>query len=192
LADLAKEGLVERQPNRGARVRALSSEEATELSEARFAIEGLCAGYAARHATSDEVGELRALLSAMELAAEAQDIIYYYDLVTQLGQRIRAFSRHRSAAALAEHLLNQLAPYSTVDSFAPGRMNASLKEFHAIVDAIARADPEAAETALREHRVAVATARREVASRATSFGRFRQSLANSSGNIDPLSSPARA
>lgn len=47
LTELAKEGLVERQPDRGARVRALSSEEATELTEARFAIEGLCAGQAA-------------------------------------------------------------------------------------------------------------------------------------------------
>ena len=65
LTELAKEGLVERQPNRGARVRALSAEEATELTEARFAMEGLCAGHAARHATSEEAAELRALLSAM-------------------------------------------------------------------------------------------------------------------------------
>jgi DNA-binding GntR family transcriptional regulator len=192
LSELDKEGLVERQPNRGARVRALSPAEATELTEARFAIEGLCAGDAARHATSEEVAELRALLSAMGEAAKAQDVIGYYDLVAQLGQRIRAFSRHRSAAALAERLQNQLAPYSTVDSFAPGRINASLKEFQAIVDAIARADPEAAEAAMRAHRVAVTAARREVASRGAALRSFPPSLAGATGNVSSLWSPTEA
>jgi DNA-binding GntR family transcriptional regulator len=192
LAELTKEGLVERQLNRGARVRALSPEEATELSEARFAIEGLCAGYAACNATSDEVAELRALLAEMEQAAKAHDIIFYYDLVGQLVQRIRAFSRHRSAAALAEQLLNRLAPYSAVDSLAPGRINASLKEFEAIVDGIAQADPEAAEAAVRAHRIAVAAARRDVASRVTSLRPFRQSLAGTTSNLSSLSGPSRA
>lgn len=167
LVELTKEGLVERSPNRGARVRAISAEEATEISETRFAIEGLCAAEAARHATGDEVAGLRSVLSAMEAAAEAHDIMAYYDLVAQLGQRIRAMARHRTAAAMSEQLLNQLAPYSTVDSFAPGRIVASFREYQTIVDAIARADPEAAEAAMRHHRVAVAAARREAARRAT-------------------------
>jgi DNA-binding GntR family transcriptional regulator len=187
LTELAKEGLVERQPNRGARVRALSPEEATELTEARFAMEGLCAGHAARHATSTEVAELRALLSAMGEAAEAQDVIGYYDLVAQLGQRIRTFSRHLSAAALAERLLNQLAPYSTVDSYAPGRINASLMEFEAILDAIARGDPEAAEAAMRDHRVAITAARREVASRGASLRPLPQSPASATRNFSSSS-----
>jgi DNA-binding GntR family transcriptional regulator len=165
LAELAKEGLVERSPNRGARVRALSPEEATEISETRFAIEGLCAAEAARHATSDQVTELHSVVSAMKKAVDAQDIIRYYELVARLGERIRAVSRHRTAAAMSKHLLNQLAPYSTIESFAPGRINASLAEYRAIVDAIARADPEAAEAAMRKHRLGVAAARRDVAGR---------------------------
>lgn len=192
LAELAKEGLVERQPKRGARVRALSAEEATEISETRFAIEGLCAGHAARNASKDEVSELRGLLSAMEQAAAAQDIMWYYDLVAQLGHCIRVFSRQRSAAALSEQLLNQLAPYSTVDSLAPGRINASLKEFHAIVDAIARADSQAAEAAVREHRVAVVAARREVANRARLLQPFGQRPPTAPGKDSGLSSPSMA
>jgi DNA-binding GntR family transcriptional regulator len=125
-------------------------------------------------------------------SAEAQDVIGYYDLVAQLGQRIRAFSRHRSAAALAERLLNQLAPYSTVDSYAPGRINASLKEFDAIVDAIAGGDPEAAEAAMRDHRVAITAARREVANRGASWRSLPQSLASTTGNLSSSSSPSGA
>jgi DNA-binding GntR family transcriptional regulator len=165
LAELTKEDLVERSPNRGARVRALSPEEATEISETRFAIEGLCAAEAARHATSEEVAELRSMLSAMKEAVDTQDIIRYYDLVARLGERIRSVSRHRTAATLSTHLLNQLAPYSTIESFAPGRINASLEEYRAIVEAIARADPEEAEEAMRVHRLGVAAARRDVARR---------------------------
>jgi DNA-binding GntR family transcriptional regulator len=165
LAELTKEGLVERSPNRGARVRALSSEEATEISETRFAIEGLCAAEAARRATSEEVTELRSMLSAMKEAVDAQDIIRYYDLVARLGERIRTASRHRTAAAMSKHLLNQLAPYSTIESFVPGRINASLEEYGAIVDAIAGADPAEAEAAMRVHRLGVAAARRDVARR---------------------------
>jgi DNA-binding GntR family transcriptional regulator len=165
LAELTKEGLVERSPNRGARVRALSPEEATEISETRFAIEGLCAAEAARHATTEEVTELRSMLSAMKEAVDTQDIIRYYDLVARLGERIRSASRHWTAAALSKHLLNQLAPYSTIESFAPGRINASLEEYRAIVEAIAGADPEGAEAAVRVHRLGVAAARRDVARR---------------------------
>jgi DNA-binding GntR family transcriptional regulator len=165
LAELTKESLVERSPNRGARVRALSPEEATEISETRFAIEGLCAAEAARHASGEEVTELRSMLSAMKEAVEGQDVIRYYDLVARLGEGIRAASRHRTAAAMSKHLLNQLAPYSTIESFAPGRINASLEEYRTIVEAIAEANPEKAEAAMRVHRIGVAAARRDVARR---------------------------
>jgi len=48
LARLEQDGLVEREPNRGARVRAISEEEAVETIEARAVLEGLAARYAAR------------------------------------------------------------------------------------------------------------------------------------------------
>jgi DNA-binding GntR family transcriptional regulator len=43
LAQLANEGLVEIQPNRGARVREVSVQEALEITEIRRAVEGLIA-----------------------------------------------------------------------------------------------------------------------------------------------------
>jgi DNA-binding GntR family transcriptional regulator len=41
LLQLTNEGLVERIPHRGARVRAVSLDEAIEITEARMAVEGL-------------------------------------------------------------------------------------------------------------------------------------------------------
>ena len=54
LFDLTAEGLVERIPNRGARVRAITLEEAVAITECRMALEGLCAAKAA-----ERVSELR-------------------------------------------------------------------------------------------------------------------------------------
>jgi DNA-binding GntR family transcriptional regulator len=66
LARLAQEGLVERESNRGARVRAISEEEAIETLEARAVLEGLAARYAARNVTDAEIAALRAIIAEME------------------------------------------------------------------------------------------------------------------------------
>jgi len=59
LARLEQDGLVEREPNRGARVRAISEEEAVETLEARAVLEGLAARYAARNVTDADIADLR-------------------------------------------------------------------------------------------------------------------------------------
>src|SRR3954469_25246512 len=56
---LVAEGLVERIPNRGARVRTVSAEEAVAITECRMALEGLIAAKAATAATDDEIAGLR-------------------------------------------------------------------------------------------------------------------------------------
>ena len=47
LFNLTAEGLVERIPNRGARVRGVAIDEAVAITEYRMALEGLCAAKAA-------------------------------------------------------------------------------------------------------------------------------------------------
>src|SRR6202162_3585693 len=61
LLDLTTEGLVERIPNRGARVRVVSTEEAVAITECRMALEALCAAKAAERITADEAVQLREL-----------------------------------------------------------------------------------------------------------------------------------
>ncbi len=51
LLNLTGEGLVERMPNRGARVRAISVDEAVEIVEVRIGLETLCARKAAENLT---------------------------------------------------------------------------------------------------------------------------------------------
>ena len=61
LLDLTAEGLVERIPNRGARVRVVSTEEAVAITECRMALEALCAAKAAQRVTDEEVAGLHEL-----------------------------------------------------------------------------------------------------------------------------------
>ena len=58
LQDLAADGLVEIQRNKGARVRAVSLAEAIEITEARMVLEGLVARKAAEHCSIEDAEEL--------------------------------------------------------------------------------------------------------------------------------------
>ena len=82
LVQLSSEGLVERMPNRGARVRAVSLAEAIEITEVRMALEGLCAAKATERLTDEDREQLRGIGAAMQDAVAAGDLLGYSDLPT--------------------------------------------------------------------------------------------------------------
>ena len=63
LSKLESEGLVVSEPNRGARVRAVTAGEALEITGARAAMETLVAAKAAERASSDDIVRLDAACS---------------------------------------------------------------------------------------------------------------------------------
>src|ERR1700753_756933 len=68
LLDLTAEGLVERFPNRGARVRVVSTEEAVAITEGRRALEALCAAQAGDVITDDDAAGLVQLAESLQAA----------------------------------------------------------------------------------------------------------------------------
>ena len=70
LSRLEQEGLVVREPNRGARVRMVSEAEALEITHA-CALEALTAREAAVHATYDEIATMRETLAHMASRIQA-------------------------------------------------------------------------------------------------------------------------
>ncbi|MBX5450094.1 GntR family transcriptional regulator [Thermogemmatispora sp.] len=151
LARLEQEGLVVREPNRGARVRFVSPEEALEILEARTAIESLLARFAALRAQPDELAQMRGLLAQMRACIEQGDLVSYSALNTALHRAIADAARHRTAARLLETLGSQSVRYQYRTILAPGRPATSLAEHTAVVEAIAAHDPDAAEQAMRAH-----------------------------------------
>lgn len=65
LLRLSSEGLVERVPNRGSRVRVVTVEEAVDITEVRMQLEGLLAAKAAGRVTPETAAELRSIGTAM-------------------------------------------------------------------------------------------------------------------------------
>lgn len=151
LLNLAGEGLVERLPNRGARVRAISVDEAIEIVEVRIGLETLCARKAAENLTPADAAALGSLRSAIEAAVASGDLMEYSRLNQELDRRIRELSRHGTATQLLERLRAQSARHQFRLAFHPGRAATSAPEHIAIIDAILARDPDAADAATRAH-----------------------------------------
>jgi DNA-binding GntR family transcriptional regulator len=162
LLELANEGLIERVQNRGARVRAVSLEEAIEISEVRMVIEGLCAAKAAERATDEDVQELKGLGESMRAAVASGDVLGYSELNERLHRRVRAISGQRTASEVLERLRAQNVRHQFKLAMHPGRPSVSLPEHLAIIEAICARDPEAAERAARAHLRSVIEALPEV------------------------------
>lgn len=151
LARLEQDGLVEREPNRGARVRALTEQEAVETLEARAALEGLAARYAARNATDADIADLRAIAADMEACLAAGDLIGISEGNSRLHSRLLQIANNKTVARLIERLHAQHVRSQFRIILVPGRPPRSVAEHRAIVEAVASRDPDAAEAAMRAH-----------------------------------------
>ncbi|MFB9837240.1 GntR family transcriptional regulator [Actinoallomurus acaciae] len=155
LFELTNEGIVERAQNRGARVRAVTLEEAIEISEVRMVVEGLCAAKAAERITDEQIAELRTLGAAMRTAVSQGHIMRYSGLNQTLHLRIRQISGQSTAAGVLERLRAQNVRHQFRLSLVPGRPHVSLAEHLAIIDEVCARAPEAAERAARRHLLSV-------------------------------------
>jgi DNA-binding GntR family transcriptional regulator len=160
LVRLEHDGLVERERNRGARVRRVSDAEAVEILEVRAALESLAARKAAAHATAKDVRELRAILREMRAKRERGDLMAVSEANARLHRRILEISGQATVQRLSGQLISQIVRFQYRTVLLPGRPERSHREHTAIVDAIAAGDGEAAERAMRRHLSQVAAALR--------------------------------
>jgi len=151
LRELSVEGLIEFVPNRGARVREVTIEEAIEITEVRKLLEGHLARLAAERATRTDILALKSLIKAMQRAVKQSELIHYSDLNVQLHASIRELANHKTAERLLNQLRQQTVRHQFTLSLVPGRPAISLPQHEAIVSAIASKNPDAAESAMHEH-----------------------------------------
>ena len=151
LFDLAAEGLVERIPNRGARVRAITAAEAVAITECRMVLEGLCAARAAEQITPAQAARLTGLGTQMRRSLARGEPLTYSALNHELHRLIREISGQVVATTLLERLNGQLVRHQFQLSLRPGRPQQSLPEHLAIIAAITGHRPQEAEQATRQH-----------------------------------------
>lgn len=157
IGELAKEGLVDREVNRGATVRRVAIDEAVQIVEVRRLLEGLIAARAAAVASDEQRQELQAIVERMRDAVAADRLGEYSELNGLLHGRLRDISGHTVAADMVTILRNRALHHDFRLALVPGRAHDSLGQHESIVEAVVGGDPEAAERAMHAHLESVLT-----------------------------------
>jgi DNA-binding GntR family transcriptional regulator len=151
LVRLDQEGLVQRSPNRGARVRLVSDREALEIEQVRAALEQLLVREAAARASARDVAGLWAEIGRMRDRVAEGDPLAYSELNASFHQRIWTIAGNQVATSLLTTLKSQSIRFQYRTILQPGRLLRSLEEHEAIVEALTARDPDASEAAMRAH-----------------------------------------
>lgn len=151
LSMLAQEGLVKPILRRGAFVADISASDAQEILEVREALESYAAGLSAEALSREDLEEMKALLEGMRESHRRADYSAYHRLDVRFHQVIlRAAGNHR-LLAVVEGLNDQMYRLRMVNSSLPQRMDKSVEEHEAILQALASRDPVSAREAMASH-----------------------------------------
>jgi len=152
LRQLSVEGLVTTIPQKGAIVAIPSAKDAAEVYEVRAVLEGIVARQFAEKASDDELREMRDAFSAMEEAyKEAQEPRRLLRSKAALYEVLFAGADNATVRSILEGFQARVAVMRAATLETPGRADESLEEIRAIVEAIERRDPAAAERASTHH-----------------------------------------
>lgn len=151
LVRLQQDGLVVLEPNRGARVRALSLDEAHDVLHVREVLEGLTAALAATRASTEQVAGLGAVFAEMERALSGGDLIRYSVLNGAFHARVLEVAGSPQTAILVDSLQFPLVKRQFRPVLTQARKTASLGEHRDLLRAIETRDADGAERAARSH-----------------------------------------
>ncbi len=149
---LEQEGYVIMLPRRGTYVSDVSVKDVKEIFEIRSALESLAAELATLRIEPDELDKLRALLTEIEGQIERKagmDKIVATDV--KFHGLLYQVSRNERLVAIISNLMEQLARFRTLSMSYPGRLQETLAEHRAMVEAIAAGDEDAARNAAERH-----------------------------------------
>lgn len=158
LIRLEQDGLVVREPHRGARVRRVSDDEAVEILQARAVLEGLAVRQAAERIDAAGIARLETCLARQRELLAHGDLLGASDANAELHAALLLLSGHATAIRLIESLNAQTVRYQYRTILIPGRPTASLAEHTAIVEAVIAGRADEAELAMRGHLFNVAEA----------------------------------
>lgn len=148
---LSAMGLIEIIPNRGFFVRALSDEEALEVSQARAGIFACMAMLLAERITDAQVGILRALVDRMDEIVPTGEVSVYYPVNLEFHEQLARMCGNRRLAQIYLGLARELhiQRYRALSS--GDVLHVSNAEHRAILNAIAAHDQVEAFRAAQAH-----------------------------------------
>jgi GntR family transcriptional regulator, rspAB operon transcriptional repressor len=145
------DGLVSIMPRKGVMVRPVSVDEAMEIIGVRLVTECYCARLAANRADDAELQRLQAILESSEKVTKKRDI----EQIMLLDRKFHdALGRAAGNSVLADVLRNlheRSLRFWFISLRDPDHHRNVLAQHRAIVAALLNHNPDAAETAMREH-----------------------------------------
>jgi DNA-binding GntR family transcriptional regulator len=148
---LTVSGLAEQQPRRGVFVRQPGPVELVEMFEVMAELEAACGRLAARRIDDAGLTLLDAIHQRCQAAAQARDTDGYYGENEQFHQTIYAQSGNAFLQQETLRLQRRLQPFRRMQLRHRGRMEQSMAEHTAILEALRAGDGEGAAAALRLH-----------------------------------------
>ncbi|MGJ8544099.1 MAG: GntR family transcriptional regulator [Sulfitobacter sp.] len=148
---LAATGLLEHLPRRGAFVADVGPQLLSEMFQVMAELEALCAANAARRASESDIDALQACHDKCSQAAQSGDSDRYYYENENFHELIRTISGNEFLRDEIGRLQKRLKAYRRLQLRARNRMEKSLTEHGAIVEAIKLGDASAANEAMRGH-----------------------------------------
>ena len=151
LGRLEQEGLVEATSFKGAVVTDYSERDLQEIYELRELLEGVAVRAAATEADDATLAALYEVIERSRAARDAEDLVLLAELLGRFDQIIFEQVENARIRNLIETLRAHLTRIGKLTEEIPGRVEASVEEHAAIVEAIARGDADEAERAMRVH-----------------------------------------
>lgn len=151
LRKLELEGFIVMIPRKGAYVADLSIKDVSDVFEIRVALEGLAAGLAAERGTEEELEELERLLVEKAEAIAQNNIEALVKVDTRFHETIYTASRNERLKTIISNLREQIQRFRLTSLSHPGRMEKSLEEHRAIVEALGSRDIQLAKQLAQDH-----------------------------------------
>ena len=159
LRQLELEGLVSIIPNKGAYVTGISLKDVHDIYMIRSMLEGLCARWATRYITEEQIEELEEviLLSEFHLKRKSADKMgaEKAQQVSELDGKFHKVLYHASNSRILEHVLSDFHKYvkmaRTMSVEEESRAEKSIEEHRSILEAIKSRDEDLAERLANEH-----------------------------------------
>ncbi|MBN1147112.1 MAG: GntR family transcriptional regulator [Anaerolineales bacterium] len=148
---LEREGLLVYKARRGWKVYSLSLKDINEIFDLKVEIEGMVARQAAACRDQTLRNELKATLQRMHVAADNNDIEAWVNNDPWLHAIIFAMGGNQRARTIVENLNDQYHRVRVGFVARAERIQRSIIEHEAFVDAILSGDGETAEKLMREH-----------------------------------------
>lgn len=148
---LAEDGLIELEPNRGAVVMGVTSDDIVDIYKIRMRLEGLASAMAAERINDEEMKLLRETVELSEFYLGKSDVEKVKELDTKFHGIIYKASGNRLLCKILSELHGQTRSYRRVALAVPGRLEKTIEEHKRILSAIESRAAESADALTSLH-----------------------------------------